>query len=78
MSCACSAGESCGIPSVKTDKIDEVQKMRKRRQYALFGSVLVLFTLRWFHIFDSVFGIDTALIACFWASSPGKDGSKAG
>lgn len=70
MSCACSAGESCGIPPVKTDKIDEVQKMRKRRQYALFGSVLVLFTLRWFHIFDSAFGIDTALIAIFIGAAP--------
>ena len=70
MSCACSAGESCGIPPVKTDKIDEVQKMRKRRQYALFGSVLVLFTLRWFHIFDSVFGIDIALIAIFIGAAP--------
>jgi Cu+-exporting ATPase len=70
MSCACSAGEPCGIPSVKTDKIDEVQKMRKRRQYALFGTVLVLFTLRWFRIFDSAFGIDTALIAIFIGAAP--------
>jgi Cu+-exporting ATPase len=70
MSCACSTGEPCGIPSVKTDKIDEAQKMRKRRQYALFGTVLFLFTLRWFHIFDSVFDIDTALIAIFIGAAP--------
>jgi len=70
MSCACSTGEPCGVPSVKTDKIDQAQKMRKRRQYALFGSVLFLFTLRWFHIFDSVFGIDTALIAIFIGAAP--------
>ena len=70
MSCACSTGEPCGIPSVKTDKLDEAQKMRKRRQYALFGSVLFLFTLRWFNIFDSVFGIDTALIAIFIGAAP--------
>ena len=70
MSCGCSQGEPCGIPSVKTDKMGEVQKTRKRRQYALYGTVLILFALRWFHIFDSVFGIDTAFIAIFIGAAP--------
>jgi len=70
MSCNCRTGEPCGVPPVKTDKIDDAQKMRKRRQYVLFGTVLFLFTLRWFHVVDSVFGIDMAFIAIFIGAAP--------
>ena len=70
MSCNCRTGEPCGVPPAKTDKIDDAQKIRKRRQYVLFGTVLFLFTLRWFHIVDSVFGIDLAFIAIFIGAAP--------
>lgn len=69
MGCDCGPGESCGVPSAKTDKLGEAQRMRKYRQYAIYGTVMLLFTLRWFHIFDSLFGIDTALLAIFIGSA---------
>ena len=43
--------------------------MRKYRQYAIYGTVLLLFTLRWFHVLDSLFGVDTALLAIFIGSA---------
>jgi len=66
----CGPGETCGVPASKTDKLGEEQKTRKYRQYAIYGLVLVLFTLRWLHILDSLFGIDLALIAIFVGSAP--------
>jgi heavy metal translocating P-type ATPase len=44
--------------------------MRKYRQYAIYGMVLLLFALRWFHLLDSLFGIDTALLAIFVGAAP--------
>ena len=69
MGCNCGPGESCGVPSTKTDKLGVAQKMRKYRQYAIYGTIMLLFTLRWFHIFDSLFGVDTTLIAIFVGSA---------
>jgi Cu+-exporting ATPase len=43
--------------------------MRKYRQYVIYGTVILLFTLRWFHLLDSLFGIDTALLAIFIGSA---------
>lgn len=69
MGCDCGPGESCGVPSAKIDKLGEAQKMRKYRQYVIYGTVILLFTLRWFHLLDSLFGIDTALLAIFIGSA---------
>ena len=70
MGCStCGPGESCGAPSAKTDKLGEEQRMRKYRQYAIYCTVLLLFTLRWFHVLDSLFGVDTALLAIFIGSA---------
>ena len=69
MGCDCGPGEACGVPSAKTDKLGEAQRMRKHRQYAIYGTVMLLFALRWFHLFDSLFGIDTALLAIFIGSA---------
>ena len=69
MGCDCGPGEACGVPPAKTDKLGEAQKMRKYRQYVIYGTVVLLFALRWFHILDSLFGIDTALLAIFIGSA---------
>jgi len=69
LGCDCGPGESCGVPSAKIDKLGEAQKMRKYRQYVIYGTVILLFTLRWFHLLDSLFGIDTALLAIFIGSA---------
>jgi len=70
MGCStCAPGQSCGAPASQTDKLGEEQKTRKYRQYAIYGTVMLLFTLRWFHVFDSLFGIDTALLAIFIGSA---------
>ena len=68
MGCDCGSGGSCA--TVSAGKADSEQKMRKYRQYAIFGIVLLLFTLRWFHVIDSLFGVDTALIAIFIGAAP--------
>ncbi len=69
MGCDCGPGKSCGVAPAKIDKLGEAQKTRKYRQYAIYGTVMLLFTLRWFHVIDSLFGIDTALIAIFIGSA---------
>ena len=69
MGCDCGPGKTCGVPSAKTDKLGEEQKARKYKQYAIYGMVLLLFALRWFHLLDSLFGVDTALLAIFVGSA---------
>lgn len=71
MGCAtCGPGESCGVSnSAAAQKANEEQQIRKNRQYALYGAVLFLFLLRWFHVVNSLFGIDTALLAIFIGSA---------
>ena len=70
MGCNCGPGETCGSTASSAAKTDEAQKNRKSRQYVIFVTVLLLFILRWFHILDSLFGIDTALLAIFIGASP--------
>ena len=70
MGCNCGPGETCGISASSATKTDEAQKNRKSRQYVIFVTVLLLFALRWFHFIDSLFGIDTALLAIFIGASP--------
>ena len=64
---SCAPGTSCGVSSAK--KTDDEQQQRKLRQYVIYGTVLLLFVLRWLHVSDSLFGIDTALIAIFVGSA---------
>ena len=70
MGCNCGSGEACGVSQAKAGKVREDQKLGKYRQYAIFGTVLLLFTLRWFHILDTLFGVDTALVAIFIGAAP--------
>ena len=70
MGCNCGPGETCGSTASSAAKTDEAQKNRKSRQYVIFVTVLLLFALRWFHFIDSLFGIDTALLAILIGASP--------
>lgn len=68
MSCDCGPNETCSIPT--SEHKDVEQKNRKLRQYVLFGTVMLLFTLRWFNLVNLLFGIDTALMAILIGAAP--------
>jgi Cu+-exporting ATPase len=68
MGCDCGPGEACGTSSAK--KTDEEQHHTKIRQYILFGTVILIFLLRWFNIVDKIFGVDAALIAILIGAAP--------
>ena len=68
MGCDCGSGGSCS--TITAGKADSEQKLRKQRQYVIFGTVLLLFILRWFHVLDTLFGVDTALIAILIGAAP--------
>ncbi len=70
MGCDCGPGQTCGASSESAQKADADQKNRKNRQYAIYATVLLLFALRWFHVFDSLFGVDAALLAIFIGAAP--------
>jgi P-type Cu+ transporter len=70
MSCGCGPGETCGVTSSSAQKTSGEQKSRKNRQYTIFAITLLLFSLRWFHLVDSVFGINIALLAVFIGAAP--------
>ena len=70
MGCDCGSGEACGVSNAKAGKADSEQRLRKNRQYVIFGTVLLLFTLRWLHVVDTLFGIDVALVAIFIGAAP--------
>jgi heavy metal translocating P-type ATPase len=70
MGCDCGSGEACGVSQAKAGKAESDQRIRKSRQYVVFGTVLLLFTLRWFHLLDAVFGVDIALVAIFIGAAP--------
>lgn len=75
MGCAtCGPGESCGggggVSNSSAKKASEEQQNRKNRQYVVFGTVLFLLFLRWFHVADSFLGVDLALLAIFIGAAP--------
>ena len=67
---SCGPGEPCGVSNSVAQKASEEQQLRKNRQYAIFGAVLLLFLLRWFHVVGSVLGVDAALLAIFIGAAP--------
>ena len=70
MGCSCGPGASCGGSSFVSKKGSNEDQNRKHKQLILFGVVLFLFVLRWFHIVDTFLGIDLAYFAIFIGSAP--------
>lgn len=56
------------IPPFKDEDFEN--KFRKNKHLVLFGIVIFLFLLRWFHIVDTFLGIDLALLAIFMGAAP--------
>lgn len=70
MGCNCGPGKTCGDSNTAPKKEKSEQQIQKYKQYLLFGTVMFLFILRWFHIVDSFLGINLALLAILIGATP--------
>lgn len=70
MSCNCSPGQSCANTQTASKTIQDGQQIRKNKQLMLFGTVFLLFILRWFHVVEALLGVDVAFLAIFIGSVP--------
>ena len=60
----CSSGGTCG-KSCRANKVHTEQHLSRLKQFFVCCLVFLLFVLRWFHVVDTILGVDAALLAIF-------------
>lgn len=66
----CSSCKTGTYESCRTQKDYKEQQIAKDKQLVVCVLVFLLFLLRWFHVVDTLLGVDAALIAIFIGAAP--------